>query len=357
MNITRRTLLASAAIVASGLPVRAQTPAYAAMIAAAKKEGKVTIYTSTDEAQGGALTAAFRTKYPEIQIDYNDLGTNGVYSRAISESAAKQITADILWTPAMDQLMTLVEKGFAESYVTAEESGIPAWAHFKNMLFATSIEPIGMIYNKRFLKDSEAPTSRADLLKLLKSDPARFRGKVATFDPEKSGTGFLFHTNDLLNSKDMWDVIKAFGALDGKIYSASGAMKEKVVSGEHVFAFNVIGSYALDWAKADSSIGVTWAKEYTPAFSRVAFISKGAPHPNAAKLFLDFMLSKDGQSALAAKGVPSVRTDVQTGLNLASLTQLVGTLKPIPVDEKLTQFLEPARRAEFFRNWKQALRG
>lgn len=354
MTITRRTLLASAAFVATGLSARAQSPD---LIAAAKREGKVTIYTSTDETQGDALVNAFKAKYPGIQVDYNNLGTNGAYNRAISEAAAKQISADIMWTSAMDQLMSLVEKGFAEPYVSAESAALPVWGKYKDSLYATSIEPVGMLYNKRFLKESEVPHSRADILKLLKSEPARFKGKFTTFDPEKSGSGFLFFTNDVVNTSDTWDIVKAFGASDGKIYGSSGAMKEKVVSGEHVFAFNLIASYALDWAKEDPNLGVAFAKEHTAAFSRVAFISKGAPHPNAAKLFLDFMLSKEGQSASAAKGVPSVRSDVDTGLNLASLTKLVGTLRPIPVDEKLTQFLEPAKRAEFFRNWRQALRG
>ena len=178
---------------------------------------------------------------------------------------------------------------------------------------------------------------------------------MTTFDPEKSGTGFFFSTADVRNTKDFWDLVAAFAAAEGKVYGSSGAMREKVVSGEHVIAFNIIGSYALEWAKENPNLGVAFQSEYTSTFSRVANISKGAPHPNAAKLFLDFMLSDKGQKALSERGVPSIRTDVGT-LNLATLNKTVGGgLKPTAVDEKLTEYMEPKKRAEFFQQWKKAM--
>ena len=87
----------------------------------------------------------------------------------------------------------------------------------------------------------------------------------------------------------------------------------------------------------------------------MAQISKGAPHPNAARLFLDFMISERGQKALSEKGVPSIRGDVGT-LNSSTLNQAVGGgLKPTPVDDHLTDYMEPKKRAEFFQQWKKAL--
>ena len=117
----------------------------------------------------------------------------------------------------------------------------------------------------------------------------------------------------------------------------------------------MIGSYALEWARENPNLGAAFQSDYTSTFSRVAQISKGAPHPNAARLFLDFMLSDKGQKALSDKGVPSIRADVGT-LNSATLNQLVGGgLKPTAVDEHLTEYMEPKKRAEFFQQWKKAL--
>jgi len=350
-----RNLFGSTALVSAAF---AMSPAWAedaALIDAAKQEGTVTIYTSTDAAQAQALLDAFTAKYG-VKIAYNDVGTNGAYNQVISEAAAGQVTADLVWSSAMDLQMTLVKDGYAEPYKSAETGSIPAWANYQDTLYATTIEPIGMIYNTGALKEDQLPRTRADLIEFLEDNKADLNGKIATFDPEKSGTGFLHHTNDLRQTENFWDFAKALGGVGVKTYSSSGAMKETVVSGENVLAVNIIGSYALDWVKETPNLGVAFGTDYTPAFSRLALITKGAPHPNAAKLFLDFTLSKEGQEALASGGLPSVRADVASGLNVDTLNERVGGgLKPIAVDEALLDFMDPARRVGFFNEWKAAI--
>lgn len=363
--LTRRTLLSavSAAVLLGGAAASAQSlPAgypgdYGDLVAKAKKEGSVSIYTSTDQAQGQALVDAFKAAYG-IAVEYNDLGTNGTYSRVISEAAAKQVGADVVWTSAMDHGMLLVEKGLAEPYRTVEAGSLPAWTNYKDTLYGTSVEPASILYNKTLLPAALVPKSRADLIRVLKENRDTLKGKVASFDPEKSGTGFMFATNDIRNTGNFWELVTAFGALDGKVYASSGAMKEKVVSGEQILAFNVIGSYAMNWVEENPNLGVVFQGDYTAAFSRVALVTKGAPHPSAGRLLLDFMLSQKGQDVLAGKGVPSIRADVPTGLNINTLNARVGgNLKPIAVDDKLSEYADPKKRAEFFQTWRRSMRG
>lgn len=326
---------------------------YAGMVAKAKQEGAVAIYTSTDQTQSKELLEAFKATYPGIAIEYNDLGTTGSFNRAVSEAAAKQVGADIVWTSAMDLQLAMVEKGLTESYKSPELRHLPTWAVYKDSAFGTTIEPAAIIYNKSLFTGA-VPKTRADLIKLL-NERKDLDGKVGSFDPEKSGTGFLYFSFDARNTKDFWDLARAFGSAHGKVYGSSGALKEKVLSGEHVLAFDVIGSYALDWAKKNPNLGVAFTTDYTSAFSRVAVITKGAKHPNAARLFLDFMLSEKGQKILASRDIPSIRTDID-GLNLASINKLVGgNLKPIPLDQSLVESNTPKRRVEFFQEWKKAL--
>ncbi|MGG7518753.1 ABC transporter substrate-binding protein [Allorhizobium undicola] len=347
------TALATAAL-AQEIP--AGYPAdYADLIAKAKKEGTVSIYTSTDAAQSQKLQDGFTRKYG-IKIAYNDLGTNGTYNQVISEAAARQTTADVVWSSAMDLQMTLVQEGYASEYSSPEAARLPAWANYKNALFATTVEPIGVIYNTKALAKERLPKTYADMITFLKDNKATLQGKVATFDPEKSGSGFLHHSNDARNRKDFWDLAKAMGADGAKIYSSSGGMKETVVSGENVIAINIIGSYALDWVKESPNLGVHFAKDYTPAFSRLALITKDAPHSNAARLFIDYMLSNEGQSLLAAGGLPSVREDVTAGLNIKTLNERVGGgLKPIAVDEGVLEYMDQMKRVQFLNDWKAAL--
>ena len=118
MKLTRRAFaLSCAAMALAGTALAQDVPAgypadYAATVEAAKSQGKVVIYTSTDIAQAQALLDAFTAKYG-IAVEYNDLGTNGAYNRAISEAAASQMGADIVWSSAMDLQMTLAADGYA----------------------------------------------------------------------------------------------------------------------------------------------------------------------------------------------------------------------------------------------------
>jgi iron(III) transport system substrate-binding protein len=343
------TVPAAAQSVPAGYPAD-----YEKVISAAKSEGKVSIYTSTDLSQAQDLIDAFKKAYPRIEVEYNDLGSNGTYNRVIAEAAANQVGGDIVWSSAMDLQVKLFIDGLFAPYASAEKANLPAWASHKNTLYGTSLEPIGMIYNSKAIKAESVPKTVGALIDFIKAN-GKLKGKVATFDPEKSGTGFLFHTNDVKVGVPFWDLAKAFGAANGKTYSSSGQMKESVVSGENLLAFNVIGSYAIDWAAASETLGVAFFSDNNAAFSRIMAIAKGAPHPNAARLFLDFTLSKAGQQALAGKGVPSVRSDT-SGLNAKTLEQKIGgKVTPMTIDEGLAQYLEPMKRVEFMRQWKQSI--
>lgn len=364
--ITRRKILcgvAGVALLCSGSAFAQSVPDgypadYASIIEAANKEGKVVVYTSTDLSQVKQLTEAFKARYPNIELEFNDLGTTGTYNRVISEAAAGQTSADLSWTNAMDQQIKLVSDGLAQSYASPEAKNLPEWAVYKDLAYGTTIEPLTLGYNTALLKKEDVPKTRADLTKYLNDNADQLKGKVGTFDPEKAGSGFLFHTYDLKHLGDsFWDLAKAFGKVEGKIYTSTGQLKEKLVSGEHVLVFNLIGSYALDWAKSSPTLGVQFTEDYTETFSRPLFITKEAPHPNAARVFLDFVLSKDGQRAVAQGGLPAIREDVGDDvLGIKQLNEMAnGNLKPIHIDESLLEYQQPEKRAEFLRTWNAAI--
>ncbi|HWH78584.1 MAG TPA: ABC transporter substrate-binding protein, partial [Candidatus Binatus sp.] len=143
-----------------------------------------------------------------------------------------------------------------------------------------------------------------------------------------------------------------------KVYTSTGAMLEKVGSGEHTIAYNIIGSYVLLRQKKDPSLGLVLPKDYTLAFSRVAFISKTARNPNAAKLFLDYLLSKRGQTVMSEKSlVYSLRSDVPGTVTAAGLNKELGkAVKPIDVNTDILAGLEQTKRLEFMKQWKDALK-
>jgi len=99
-----------------------------ALYAKAKEDGSVTIYSATDSKQVQTLIEAFNKKYPGITVDYNDVGTTGTYNKVVSEFAAGQVSADLIWSSAMDLQMTMATDGLFESADFPERSAIPEWA-------------------------------------------------------------------------------------------------------------------------------------------------------------------------------------------------------------------------------------
>ena len=154
-------------------------------------------------------------------------------------------------------------------------------------------------------------TTRA-LLKLLQTKADAYKGKVTAYDPEKSGVGYLFVNEDAKNFPQAFDLFRAFGKVNIKLYTSAGAMIERVTSGEHTIAYGIFGSYALGRSKKVPNLGIVMPKDYTLVASRVAFISAKAKNPNAAKLFLDYLLSKRAQTIIANQAeLYSLRDDVQ----------------------------------------------
>lgn len=356
-SITRRHCLALAAV-ALAASAQAQVPAgypasYQAVIDAARKEGKVTIYTPTDAAAGKALVREFESLYPGVKVEYMDMNSNELFNRFISENAAGTTSADVVWNSAMDQAVKLVADGYAQPYDSPEAKALPAWAVYQKTAYGTTFEPLGLVYNKRLLPAPDLPKTHAELIKLL-AEP-RLQGKATTYDIEKAGVGFLYLTADVqVNAPMTWDLVKALAASGVKLQSSSSTMMERISSGEQLLGYNMITSYAHARAKKDSNIGYQLLKDHTLVMSRVAFIAKSAKSPNAAKLWLDYLLSRKGQTTLStASELTSIRTDVDGDMTAQALHKEMGTsLRPIAIDQNLLTYLDQTKRLDFLKTWR-----
>jgi iron(III) transport system substrate-binding protein len=357
------TRLAAALLAAASCTALAQgTPAgypadYAQTVAAAKKEGKVVIYSALDTKAAQPLIKDFVALYPDIKVEYNDMNSTEMYNRFIAESASGQGSADVMWSSAMDLQVKLVDDGQAMAYKSPEASKLPSWAVYKDQAYGTTYEPAVFIYNKRLVTGDEIPQDHAAFAKLINSKVDKYKGKVTTYDIEKSGVGFMFVVQDAKYFPGMKDLEKGFGATQYKVYSSTGNMLEKVSSGEHLLGYNVLGSYALVRAKKDQSLGVVLPKDYTLVLSRVMFIGKQAKNPNAAKLWTDYVLSQRGQKLIGSDvELFAIRNDVDAEYTAAKLNQQLGSnVKPIPVSAEIVTYLDQKKRLDFLNNWKQAL--
>jgi iron(III) transport system substrate-binding protein len=345
---------------AAGASAQQNYPAdYAKIVDAAKKEGKLVVYSTTDAASAGALLKDFQSLYPGVQVEYSDLNSTELYNRFIAEAAAGSGTADLLWSSAMDRQVKLVADGQALTYASPEIPALPKWAVWKDQAYATTYEPIAFIYNKRLVPPEDVPQDHAALLRLLTSKTDAYKGKITAYDPERSGVGYLFVNEDLKYFPQAWDLFKAFGKAGIKVYTSAGAMIERVSSGEHTIGYGIFGSYALARSKKDPNIGIILPKDYTLITSRVAFISKQAKNPNAAKLFLDYLLSKRGQNIIANQAdLYTLRTDIDGEATAKRVGELIGDkARPVPISDELLANLDAKKRLQFIKLWQAAMKG
>ena len=362
MNFTKTVVRAAMASVfaATAFGAAAQVPAgypadYQKIIDGAKKEGKLVVYGATDSKATQPLIKDFNALYPGITVEYNDMNSTEVYNRFISEAAAGGATADAMWSSAMDLQLRLASDGYALAYKSVEAPKLPAWAMWSDMAYGTTFEPAAIVYNKRLLDAKEVPQTHAEFTKLIATP--KFKDKVTTYDIEKSGVGFMFMTQDSHENAQFAALENAFGAAKLRVQSSTGTMLERISSGENLIGYNVLGSYALVRAKTDPSLGVVMPKDYTLILSRVLFINKAAKNVNAAKLWLDYMLSHRGQTIIANESkLYAIRADVKGETTSADLIKLIGekNVKPIPVHPVILQYLAPAKRMAFLKQWKDS---
>ena len=355
-------ILAFAVAAAAGGALAQTVPAgypadYAQTIAAANKEGKVVIYSALDTKAAQPLVKDFQALYPGVKVEYNDMNSTEMYNRFIAEVASGQGSADVMWSSAMDLQVKLVDDGHALTYASPEAGKLPGWAAYKSQAYGTTYEPAVFIYNKRLVAADEVPQDHAAFAKLITTKADKYKGKVTTYDIEKSGVGFMFVVQDTKYFPGMKDLEKGFGASNYRVYSSTGNMLEKVSSGEHLLGYNVLGSYALVRAKKDQALGVVLPKDYTLVLSRVMFIGKKAKNPNAAKLWTDYILSQRGQKLIGGDvELFAIRNDVDAEFTAASLAKQLGSnIKPIPVSAEIVGYLDAKKRLEFLADWKATL--
>jgi iron(III) transport system substrate-binding protein len=328
---------------------------YPAQIAAARREGRVVVYASTDARVAAPLIRDFEAFYPGIRIDYNDMKTTELHYRVVAERSKGEPGADIVWSSAMDQQIKLINDGHAQAYASPEAKKLPPWANWRDEAWGTTYEPVAIVYNRRLLAAAEIPSGHSDLVRLLRERRARFDGRVTTYDIERSGAGFLLITQDSRANSAFWDLAAALGEVRVQQVADSESMLDAIASGDHLIGYNVLGSYAMLRARTDPRIAHVLPRDYTLVLSRIAFIARGAAHPNAARLWLDHLLSPRGQALCAGEvGLGSIRPDVSGAMTVAGLREALGeALRPIVVGPGLLTFLDQAKRNEFVRQWRQ----
>lgn len=318
--------------------------------------GDAVIYSTTDMALARPIVEAFQSRYRAVSVTYHELQSLEIYDRVARESDDGVATADLVLSSAMDLQVKLANDGYASRQAPVEAGRLPRWAVWRDSAFAVTYEPAVIIYNRSFFAGREPPRTRADLMRLLGEEAALF-GKVATYDVERSGLGFLFLARDQEHFPQIWRLVSLMGAQGVKLYTNSAAIIDRVATGRFVLGYNILGSYAEVMAATRPDLGIILPEDYTIIASRIAIVPRAARSPGLGALFLDFILSPEGQRVVAGKsGLGAVHPEIGVAGGAAAMQARLGArLRPISVGPGLLVYLDQVKRRRLLERWNDAL--
>jgi iron(III) transport system substrate-binding protein len=258
----------------------------------------------------------------------------------------------------MDLQVKLANDGYVQASDLPMSGRWPQWANWRNTVYALTFEPAVFVYHKPSFKNEAPPASRAEFIEFLHKHGDSVHGRIGTYDIERSGVGFLFMSRDQEQFGDIWSVVRAMGAAGVKLYSTSGAILERVADGRFLLGYNIVGSYAADWASRYPNVGIVLPKDYTVVMSRIGLVPQAAANADLGKRYLEFFMSKEGQTIMARElQIPAVSPEVAGNNTATTMREMLGgQLKPVPVSLGLMVYLDQVKRARLISKWNEELR-
>jgi len=264
----------------------------------AKKEGKLMWYTSLTGGPNTDAPKVFESKYPGVQMEVYRGDSDALISRITQEAQAKRYIVDIIET-TFPILKVLQEYKLLAPYFSPHLASYPDDVKEKagkdQVYWATDRESyIGLAYNTNVVQSSAAPKSYEDLLK------PELKGKIG-FATTDTGARVIAA---MLTSKGA-EFVQKLKAQQISLHGVSGrAILDMVISGE----LGVSPTVFLSHSRVSISKGapIKWvAMDLVPTNAGGVALPANAPHPHAALLFGDFLLSPDGQKFLGKYGLDS----------------------------------------------------
>ncbi|WP_027930212.1 ABC transporter substrate-binding protein [Amycolatopsis thermoflava] len=296
---------------------------YSQIIQGSKAEGDtLTIYSNTDQENWAPVFRDFQKKYPWItNIQANNLDSDEVFQRVLSEQATGGSPADVLVSNAAQAWAEYASQpGRLLDYTSPELPKLTDFAQLMPNVYTMATDPMTIAYNTSLL--DRAPTSLSDLAAMVRQDPAKFQDKITTRDVN-GAFGFTVSHTFTESVPTAWQDLETLLPM-ARPETSSGTQTEKILAGEYLAGFFISGAPAYPVVEDSGGLfQVAFPKDGTVVLPRGIGITPKAPHSNTAKLFLDFVLSQEGQRAVAEGGLTSYRPDVTAAPGLRTYQEVV----------------------------------
>ncbi|MCX7787494.1 MAG: ABC transporter substrate-binding protein [Spirochaetes bacterium] len=264
-----------------------------------EKKEKLMVYTSMKEVLIGELRDAFVKKHPNVSFDYYSAGAGKIMAKIAAERQSKQLVCDVIWTSEIPDFIAMKKEGILEPYISPEAKNVVSPVSDPEGYFtAARLGTLGITYNTNKVKNP--PKTWQDLLK------PEWKGGFAIANPALSGTAMV--SIGLIVNTFGWEFIEKLKANGARMGQGSGQVVDDTASGDLLGCIGV-DYITIDKIKKGAPLGIVFPPEMLVIPSPVA-IFKGTPNLSAAKKFVDFLLSKEGQTIIANSYTLPSRPDV-----------------------------------------------
>ena len=301
MRLVRFSLWALAALLCGGILVpRAEAASNKEVIEAAKKEGEVVYYTTMTLSQSKKVVDKFQKKYPFIKTELFRTGGGPLLNKIVTEDRGGRNAWDVT-VGRGEMVLPLMERKLLASYHSPEAKSIEKdLVDPEGFWTAYYVNPYVLGFNTNLVKKASAPKTYEDLL-----DP-KWKGKKISIDDE--AFGLLSGLIRAWGKEKAVDFFKKLAAQNPVLMRGNTNRVQLTVAGE----YSLIVAYAPTIQRETSrGAPIDWVPlEPVPVQVNPTMIAANAPHPNAARLLSDFLLSKEGQTMLVGFHRVPVREDV-----------------------------------------------
>jgi ABC-type Fe3+ transport system substrate-binding protein len=305
-------------------------------IDAAKKDGTVVVYgTATPQAME-VINKGFEKKYG-ISVEYWRASATGVADRALNEWRADRPGFDVVEASRGVQLIMKKAGLFSKNIPPSSEKFPAKFKEKDGITTPWRMLPIGIIYNTELVKPTDVPKSLDDLLE------PKWKGKISMPDPASHTTTAQFLWNLRQFKKDKWlDYVKALAKQQPRLVESLTPVTNTIIKGEAwvgIALINTVTQFKGPVAYAPLDTYLT-----DPSYLS---LSAKAAHPNAARLFIDYACSADGQKAFAETGEFVLYPGIYPAINDAQKVSARIVFMDNPTEEEFKKLMGDFREIFF----------
>lgn len=290
---------------------------------AAKKEGELTWYTAhSDDVTAQALGREFESMYPGIRANVVRTTAQVAFQRVSQEIKASAMQVDVLSSTDIGHYVYLKDKGLLDKFVP--ENAAQVHDVYKNydpdgFFHVTSAGMIGMGFNTSKLKEAETPKNWPDLL------DAKWKDKIAVGHPGFSG--YVGTWTVMLRKLYGWDFFEKLAKNDPQVGRSINDTVTMLNAGERIVAGSAPNGTLSQSAAKGNPLAMIYPADGTVLIIAPSGIMKGVPHPNAARLFMEYLLTPEASKLWVTHFNESMRPEVTPPEGVKSAKD-VKTIRP-----------------------------